>query len=100
MTRWMASPEAEGEVFNVAAHNEINIRDLAQLVIDRTNSSSKIRLVPFEEVSREGFEEMTRRAADTTTLESRIRLKCDRPLGAALDLLIGFARDSAPTCAS
>ncbi len=97
MTRLMASPEAEGEVFNVAAHNEINIRDLAQLVIDRTNSSSKIRLVPFEEVYGEGFEEMTRRAADTTKLESRIGFKCDSTLVEALDLMIDFARDSAPT---
>ena len=97
MTMLMASPEAEGEVFNVAAHNEITIGDLAQLVIDRTHSSSRIRLVPFEEVYGEGFEEMTRRAADTTKLESRIGFKCDSTLVEALDLMIDFARDSAPT---
>lgn len=97
MTMLMANPEAEGEVFNVAAHNEITIGDLAQLVIDRTHSSSKIRLVPFEEVYGEGFEEMTRRAADTTKLESRIGFKCDSTLVEALDLMIDFARDSPPT---
>ncbi len=97
MTRLMASPQAEGEVFNVAGHDEITIGDLAQLVIDRTQSSSKIRLVPFEEVYGEGFEEMTRRAADTSKLEKTVGFRCDTSLVDTLDLMIDFARDSAPT---
>jgi len=97
MAKLMASPQAEGEVFNVAGHSEISIRDLAQMVIDRTQSTSQIRLVPFEEVYGEGFEEMTRRAADTSKLESAIGFKCDTSLDETLDLMIAFARDSAPT---
>ena len=96
ITKLMDLPEAEGEVYNVAGHNEITIGDLAQLVIDRTHSSSQIRLVPFEEVYGEGFEEMTRRAADTTKLESTIGFRCDTSLVETLDLMIEFARDSAP----
>jgi len=96
MTKLMASAQAEGEVYNVAAHNEITIRDLAEMVIGRTNSSSKLRFVPFEEVYGEGFEEMTRRAADTTKLERTIGFRCDTPLEGTLDLMIAFARDSAP----
>lgn len=96
MTKLMAAPQAEGEVFNVAGHNEITISDLAQLVIDRAHSSSKIRFVPFEEVYGEGFEEMTRRAADTTKLESTIHFRCDSSLVETLDMMIDFARDSAP----
>ena len=97
MAKLMASPQAEGEVFNVAGHSEISIRDLAQMVIDRTQSTSQIRLVPFEEVYGDGFEEMTRRAADTSKLESAIGFKCDTSLDETLDLMIAFARDSAPT---
>jgi len=97
MARLMASPEAVGEVFNVAGHSEITIGELAQLVIDRTRSSSKIRLVPFEEVYGEGFEEMTRRAADTSKMESTIDFSCDTSLEDTLDLMIAFARESAPT---
>ena len=96
VTKLMAAPQAEGEVFNVAGHNEITIGDLAQLVIDQTHSSSKIRFVPFEEVYGEGFEEMTRRAADTTKLETAINFRCDSSLEETLDLMIEFARDSAP----
>ncbi|HET7421371.1 MAG TPA: GDP-mannose 4,6-dehydratase [Candidatus Dormibacteraeota bacterium] len=96
MARLMSTPEAEGEVFNVAGHEEITIRDLAQLVIDRTASSSKVKFVPFEEVYGEGFEEMTRRAADTAKLEQTIGYRCDTSLADALDLMIEFARDSVP----
>jgi UDP-glucose 4-epimerase len=97
LQKLMSVPQAEGEVFNVAGHTEIKIRDLAQLVIDRTHSSSQIILVPFEEVYGEGFEEMSRRAADTTKMESTIGFRCDTTLDETLDLMIDFARDSSPT---
>ena len=96
IAKLMNAPQAEGEVFNVAGHNEITISDLAQMVIDQAHSSSKIRFVPFEEVYGEGFEEMTRRAADTTKLEAAINFRCDSSLVETLDLMIDFARDSAP----
>jgi len=92
----MTTPGAEGEVFNVAGHSEINIRDLAQLVIERTGSSSRIVFVPFAEVYGEGFEEMSRRAADTTKLEAAINFSCDTTLVDTLDTMIEFVRESAP----
>jgi UDP-glucose 4-epimerase len=92
----MTTPSAEGEVFNVAGHSEINIRDLAQLVIERTGSSSRISFVPFAEVYGEGFEEMSRRAADTTKLQAAIGFSCDTTLVEALDGMIDFARESGP----
>jgi UDP-glucose 4-epimerase len=94
--RLMTAPQAEGEVFNVAGHNEIKIRALAELVIARTQSSSKVRLVPFEEVYGEGFEEMSRRAADTTKMEKAINFRCDTSLEQTLDLMIEFAKDAGP----
>jgi UDP-glucose 4-epimerase len=96
LAKLMSVPEAEGEVYNVAGHEEINIRDLAELVIQRARSSSKLKLVPFEEVYGEGFEEMSRRSADTTKLEAAIKFSCDTTLVQTLDLMIDFARGSAP----
>ncbi len=92
----MTTPSAVGEVFNVAGHSEINIRDLAQLVIQRTGSSSQIVFVPFAEVYGEGFEEMSRRAADTSKLEAAINFSCDTTLVDTLDTMIEFVRESAP----
>ncbi len=91
----MSMPKAEGDVFNISGHTEIRIRDLAELVIGRTHSSSRVRLVPFEEVYGEGFEEMSRRAADTTKLETTVGFGCSTSLEETLDLMITFARDSA-----
>jgi len=96
LVKLMSVPEAEGEVYNVAGHEEINIRDLAELVIQRSRSLSKVKLVPFAEVYGEGFEEMSRRAADTTKLEATIGFSCDTTLVETLDLMIDFARDFAP----
>ena len=96
LAKLMSVPQAEGEVYNVAGHNEIRIHDLAELVIARTGSPSKIRLVPFEEVYGEGFEEMSRRAADTTKLERTIGFSCDTTLEETLDLMIEYAKEPGP----
>jgi UDP-glucose 4-epimerase len=94
MTTLMDTPQAEGDVFNVAGHAEITIRKLAELVIERTGSSSTIVNVPFEEVYGEGFEDMTRRAADTTKLEAATGFRCKSSLVETLDRMIEFARES------
>lgn len=95
MTRLMEIPNAEGEVFNIAGRTEITINELAELIIDRTGSSSAIVKVPFEEVYGEGFEDMTRRSADTTKLEAATGLRCDTSLVETVDRMIEFARESA-----
>ncbi len=97
MTRLMETPKAEGEVFNVAGRSEITIRQLAELVIDRTGSSSTIVYVPFEDVYGEGFEDMARRAADTTKLEAATGLRCDTSLVKTVDRMIEFALESERT---
>jgi UDP-glucose 4-epimerase len=97
MTKLMEVPQAEGDVFNVAGGSEISIRELAELVIDRTGSSSTIVRVSFEEVYGEGFEDMARRAADTTRLEAATGFRCETSLVDTVDRMIEFARESGPT---
>lgn len=57
-----------GGVYNVGAPNEVSIMELAQLVIRRIESGSRIRLVPYEEAYEDGFEELGRRVPDTSAL--------------------------------
>ena len=90
----METKEAEGDVFNVAGHSEITIRKLAELVIERTGSSSTIVAVPFEEVYGEGFEDMVRRAGDTTKLEKTTGFRCETSLVETIDHMIEFAREA------
>jgi UDP-glucose 4-epimerase len=94
VTKLMNVPEAEGEVFNVAGHEEITIRGLAEMVIQRTGSSSQIRFVPYEEVYGSTFDDMSRRAADTTRLETTAGVRCETSLVETVDSMIKFARES------
>lgn len=95
VTRLMEAPQAEGEVFNVAGHEEITIRNLAEMVIQRTGSKSTIRFVPFEEVYGEAFEDMARRAADTSKLEAATGFRCETSLADTVDSMIAYTRESA-----
>jgi UDP-glucose 4-epimerase len=97
MTILMELPAAEGEVFNVAGNVEITMRQLAELVIERTSSSSAIIYVPYEDVYGDGFEDMSSRAADTSKLKAATGFHCDTSLVEILDSMIEFARESAQT---
>lgn len=95
VTKLMEVHEAEGEVFNVAGHEEITIRNLAEMVIQRTGSSSPIRFMSYEEVYGPTFDDMARRAADTTKLETATGFRCETTLVDTVDSMIKFTRESA-----
>ena len=61
-----------GQVYNIGSQRLVTIRELAELVIARTKSASKIVLVPYEKAYAEGFEDMRRRMPDT----AKIRALC------------------------
>lgn len=92
--RLVEKPEAEGEVFNVAGHNEIEIGELARLIINKTGSRSSISFVPYEDVYGEGFEDLSRRSADTARLERLTGYRCLTDLDEILDRMIAFAKEA------
>jgi UDP-glucose 4-epimerase len=61
---------AIGHTFNIGSPQAISIHDLAHRVIERTGSSSEIRLVPYEEAYGKGFEEIGRRHPDLAQIHS------------------------------
>jgi UDP-glucose 4-epimerase len=85
-------PRAEGGVFNVAGQSEITIGNLANLIIEMTHSKSAVVHVPYEKVYGEGFEDLARRAADTTRLEATIGYRCSTELSVTLGRMIESAR--------
>jgi UDP-glucose 4-epimerase len=88
----MAHEEAVGEVFNVGTSNEVTIAALAEQVIERTGSGSRIRLVPYEEAYGEGFEELGRRKPDTSALERLTGWRPRRTVWDAIDDTIDYER--------
>jgi UDP-glucose 4-epimerase len=70
LLRLLDDDRAVGETFNVGSSEEIRIGQLAEMVLDRTGSDSKVQLVPYDEAYGPGFEDMQRRVPDTTKLRT------------------------------
>lgn len=68
----LTTEEAHGEVFNIGAPNPTSINDLAERVIELTDSSSGITHIPFEEAYDEDFEEPDQREPDVTKLRKTV----------------------------
>ena len=62
--------QAEGQAFNIGGEEEVSIRELAERVIQVTDSSSRIEYVSYEDAYPAGFEETMRRVPDTTKLRT------------------------------
>ena len=70
------NPAAIGQVFNVGAHQEISIEELARRVLEAVTAgapgkeplSDRIVHIPYDEAYADGFEDMRRRVPDTTKL--------------------------------
>lgn len=76
----MQREDVYGEVFNIGSDSEIEIRELAQKVVDMTGSSSEVMFVPYDVAYEEGFEDMQRRIPDTTKIRDRIGWQPTRSL--------------------
>lgn len=61
---------AIGKTFNIGSSEEISIRGIAEEIIARSGSDSRVVLIPYDEVYGPGFEDMTRRVPETTKLRT------------------------------
>ena len=68
----LEADEIAGEVFNIGSTHEISINDLAERIQKRTESSSEIVRIPYEDVYGPGFEDMRRRTPDVSKLKKTI----------------------------
>ena len=92
LVRLMATPAAQGEVFNVANDQEVSIRGLAEQVIAATGSASKIETIPYSDVYPVGFEDMARRLPDVSKLERTIGFRPRRPLAEIISDIVAEKR--------
>lgn len=80
LVRLMHTPAAQGQVYNIANDQEVSIMSLAEQVVAAAGSSSEIRLVPYDTVYPEGFEDMERRLPDVRKLQAAIGFRPHRGL--------------------
>ncbi|MCL4861532.1 MAG: GDP-mannose 4,6-dehydratase [Caldilineaceae bacterium] len=81
-----------GEIYNIGSGDEITINALAQTVIDRADSASTLRHIPYSEAYAPGFEDMRRRVPDTAKIERAIGWRPAHTLEQILDDVIGYER--------
>jgi nucleoside-diphosphate-sugar epimerase len=67
--RLVDSGRAVGEVVNIGSDHEISIEALAEIVRQRTQSSSPITYIPYDQAYEPGFEDMQRRVPSLEKLE-------------------------------
>jgi len=75
LAKLMENDKCIGQIYNIGTNEEISILDLAKKVKELTNSSSQIKLIPYDEAYEEGFEDMQRRIPDITKAGRDINFK-------------------------
>jgi UDP-glucose 4-epimerase len=76
----VSSDETINEVYNVGGTGEISINELAQQVIEQTNSQSEIQYIPYEKAYAPGFEDMQRRVPDIGKIKNALHWSPQRDL--------------------
>jgi len=90
LIRLMDTDRAVGEVVNVGSTEEITIEGLAQLVKQRTRSTSPIEYVPYDQAYEVGFEDMMRRVPNVDKLHSLTGFRPQTPLAEIIDRVTAF----------
>jgi UDP-glucose 4-epimerase len=85
-------PKAVGEIFNLGSSREISILELAQKIIERSNSRSEIKLIPYDQAYEAGFEDMRRRVPSIDKITTAIGWQPTVPLEQTLDEVIAQFR--------
>ncbi|HVL80686.1 MAG TPA: GDP-mannose 4,6-dehydratase [Actinomycetota bacterium] len=89
-------PEAAGEPYNVGSNEEVSILELAHRIAARTGSASSIEFVPYEEVYGDQYEDMLRRAPDTTKLRNLLGWEPSHDLDSIIDATVDWAHTVGP----
>lgn len=88
LERLMAKTSAAGEVYNIGSNEEVSILDLANRVIKRTGSSSKIEFVTYEQAFGRSFDDMLRRVPSLKKIDKAIGFKPAHCLDEIIDSVI------------
>jgi UDP-glucose 4-epimerase len=83
---------APGNAYNIGSSTLVSVIDLARRVIDRTESSSRIVHIPYEEAYGSGFEELGTRTPDTTALRQLTGWEPRQTLDAAIEDVVLYER--------
>ena len=85
-------PKAIGQVVNIGNTEEVSILGLAERIKGVTNSTSPIKLIPYDQAYESGFEDMPRRLPDLTKVRGMIGYEPRHTLDSILHDVVEFFR--------
>ncbi len=88
-------PGSIGNIYNIGSTSVVTIKELAERVIQRVNSASKIEFVPYEQAYEHGFEDMLHRKPDTAAVSKLLNWHAEYSLD---DIIDDVAADLRLTC--
>jgi UDP-glucose 4-epimerase len=74
-----------GDYFNVGGVGETTVKELATKIIERTNSKSTLKHIPYSDAYPAGFEDMQRRVPDITKIKETIDWQPTHTLDSIID---------------
>jgi len=74
-----------GDYFNVGGVGETTIKELASKIIERTNSNSTIKFIPYSDAYPAGFEDMQRRVPEIAKIKNAINWEPTHSLDSIID---------------
>ena len=86
--RELALLQPFGEIFNIGQPEEISIKNLAELIISKTNSQSKIEFISHEEEYGKAFEDPMRRTPGIEKIVSLTGIKPTKKLDEMIEEII------------
>jgi len=89
----LADDTTIGEVFNVGGVGETTIKQLAEKIIEQTNSTSTISYTSYTEAYPPGYEDMQRRVPDTSKLQSHLDWKPTHTLDSIIVDVVASKRE-------
>jgi len=90
----LAEVKAYGEVFNIGQTEEISIKNLAELVIKKTNSNSQIIFKSHEEVFGKAFEDPKRRTPGIDKIIEFTGMKPTKNIEFMIENIINFKKNN------
>lgn len=93
LIKLMNSKEAEGEIFNIGSMEEISIYDLANKVIQITDSKSHIKFLSYDRAYEKGFEDMRRRVPDISKIKKFIGFTPKYNLEKTIELIVKYFKE-------
>ena len=90
----LAEVKAYGEVFNIGQTEEISIKNLAELIIEKTNSNSQMIFKSHEEVFGKAFEDPKRRTPGIDKIIEFTGMKPTKNIEFMVENIINFKKNN------